>query len=240
MMHGPGPMGDMMHSEIGEGKTVTGAPLTAELVVARDTTLANGTHIHNVSETKIYRDSQGRVRREIGMELNTPTTGAVKRTMIVLVDPVSGNRYLLNPDNKTARQMPMRHGQHAGPGPAGADDEPPMMHGKFKDAAAIKTEALGTKTIGGLQAQGTRVTRTIPAGEIGNDQAIEVVTERWVSIDLQIPLLVTHTDPMMGTVTSTLTNINRGEPDASLFVVPSDYKIETGRAGEPFYVPMKP
>jgi len=27
--------------------------------------------------------------------------------MIVITDPVSGNRYMLNPQNKTAHQMPM-------------------------------------------------------------------------------------------------------------------------------------
>ncbi len=238
-MHGQGPLGDMLHSDIGEGKQVKGAPLTADLVVTRDTTLANGTHIHNVSQTRVYRDAEGRTRREIAVEINTPATGSVKRNMIVLVDPVSGNRYMLNAANKTARQMPMRHGRpdgHRSHGPEGAG-ESAMPPGKVGSANTVKTESLGTKTINGLQAEGTRVTRTIPAGEIGNDAPIEVVTERWVAVELQAPLLVTHNDPMMGVVTSTLTNITRGEPDASLFVVPPDYKIESGRAGDPFFVP---
>ncbi len=228
--HAPGPMGDGMFSEMGEGKPVKGAPMTADLVVTRDTVLANGTHIHNVTQSKIYRDMDGRIRREIGVELNTPATGTVKRAMVVLVDPVSGNRYLLDTANKTARQMPIRHGTH---GPGGRHDGPPA-NGKFGDASNVKVEQLGNKTINGLQAEGTRVTRTIPAGEIGNDKAIEVISERWVSTDLQIPLMVTHNDPMMGVVTTTVTNITRAEPDASLFVVPSDYKVETGRRSDPF------
>ena len=69
---------------------------------------------------------------------------------------------------------------------------------------------------------------------------IEVVTERWYSNDLQMPLMMTHNDPMMGTVTTNLTNITRAEPDPSLFQVPSDYKIETGKAGDMMYMPMKP
>lgn len=239
MMHSP--MRDMMHSDIGEGKQVKGAPMTAELVVTRDTTLANGTHIHNVTQTKIYRDAEGRTRREIGVELNTPATGSVKRTMIVLVDPVSGNRYMLNPENKTARQMPIRHRDLNGHGPGGSGPgESAAPAGKFGEPGEVKNEQLGMKTINGLQAEGTRVTRTIPAGQIGNDKAIEVITERWVSVELQVPLLVTHSDPMMGEVTSTLTNITRSEPDAALFVVPSDYKIEAGHSGEPFFAPVKP
>ena len=108
-MHGPGPGagGFMMHDEIGEGKVVTGFPLTADLVVVRDTTLADGNRIHTESQTKIYRDADGRVRREIGFELNTPTTGAAKRNMIIITDPVAGKRYMLNPQNKTAHVMPL-------------------------------------------------------------------------------------------------------------------------------------
>jgi hypothetical protein len=104
----------------------------------------------------------------------------------------------------------------------------------------VTTEQLGTKTILGLTATGTRMTRTIPAGQIGNTKPISVVTERWVSSDLQIPLSMTHNDPMMGTMTSTVTSVTRGEPDASLFQVPSDYKIETGKPGDMMYMTAKP
>src|SRR5271165_5762186 len=236
MMHGPGP-GGMMHDEIGEGKVVTGVPMSGNLAVTRDTTLADGNRIHTENHTKIYRDADGRVRREIGFELNTPTTGAAKRSMIIITDPVAGKRYVLNPQNKTAHVMPLqppRHGQ--GPPPDGEAGEKWAKH----DDANFNREQLGTKTVNGLQAQGTRMTRTIPAGKIGNEKPIEVVTERWYSTDLQLPLTTTHTDPMMGTVTTNLTNINRTPPDASLFQVPSDYKTETGKPGDAVYMPMKP
>ena len=239
MMHGSGPMAGMGHDGIGEGKTVKGVPMSGEMIVTRDTTLADGNSIHTQNQTMIYRDSQGRVRREIGFELNTPSTGAAKRAMIVITDPVSGNRYMLNPENKTAHQMPLHPGK---PGP-GAPDAMHDMHGKMgggPNAANLKTDQLGTKAINGLQAVGTRMTRTIPAGEIGNLNPIEVVTERWYSSDLQLPLLTSHNDPMMGTMTVKLVNINRGEPDAALFQVPSDYKLVSGKQDEPLYMPMKP
>ena len=239
MMHGPGPMAGMGHDGIGEGKTVKGVPMSGEMIVTRDTTLADGNSIHTQNQTMIYRDSQGRVRREIGFELNTPSTGAAKRAMIVITDPVSGNRYMLNPENKTAHQMPLHPGK---PGPGGPDAMHDMR-GRMEggpNAANLKTDQLGTKAINGLQAVGTRMTRTIPAGEIGNLNPIEVVTERWYSSDLQLPLLTSHNDPMMGTMTVKLVNINRGEPDAALFQVPSDYKLVSGKQDEPLYMPMKP
>jgi hypothetical protein len=241
MMRGPGPMGEgggLFHSEFGEGKVVKGAPMSAQLVVTRDTTLTDGNHIHNVTTTMIYRDAEGRVRREIGMQLNTPSTGAVKRDMIVIMDPVSGNRYMLNPDNKTARQMPVHPPKLSAPSGAAPSGATPPRASSMGDSNSV-TSSLGTKTISGLQAEGTRVVRTIPAGQIGNEKPIEVVTERWVSTDLQVPLLTTHTDPMVGSVSSTLTNISRVEPDASLFVVPPDYKVESGKPGDVFYMPMK-
>jgi hypothetical protein len=213
--------------------------MSGEMIVTRDTTLADGNSIHTQNQTMIYRDSQGRVRREIGFELNTPSTGAAKRTMIAIMDPVSGNRYMLNPENKTAHQMPLHHGMSEHGAPDAMRDMHPRM-GAGPDAANLKTEQLGTKTVNGLQAVGTRMTRTIPAGEIGNLNPIEVVTERWYSSDLQLPLLTSHNDPMMGTMTVKLVNINRGEPDAALFQVPSDYKLVSGKQDEPLYMPMKP
>ena len=233
MMHGHGGPGD-----IGEGKTVTGNPLTAQIVVTHENTLSDGNRINRTEQTTIYRDSQGRVRREITVDAATPATGAVKHTIITINDPVSGNRYMLDPANKTARLMPA-HPPHGHGGPPKGPDGPAA--GTIKSALSknVQRDQLGTKTIDGFQANGERVTRTIPAGEIGNEKPIEVVTERWFSADLQLPLLVVHADPLMGTATTKVTSVNRGEPDVSLFQVPSDYKMVSGRPDEPFYVPLQ-
>ena len=236
MMGGHGPGGGMMGGEFGEGKTITGTQLSGDLVISRDTTLADGNRIHSESTTKVYRDAQGRVRREVGVDLATPATGNVKRSMVVITDPVAGKRYMLNPDNKTAREMPMRGPKH----PGEAHEEHMRAMGGPDDPGAVTKEQLGTKAVNGMQAEGVRVTRTIPAGAIGNDKPIAVVTERWYSTDLQIGVMTLHTDPMMGTVTTKLVNVVRGDPDASLFQVPPDYKVEVGRPNEPMYMPMKP
>jgi len=230
MMQGPGGPGD-----IGEGKVITGIPLTAQIVVTHENTLSDGNHILRTNQTTLYRDSQGRVRREMTVEAATPSTGAVKHTIITINDPVSGNRYMLDPTNKTARQMPKRphdHGQH--PNRPAADEIRQML------SKSVQQDQLGTKTVSGFQTTGERVTRTIAAGEIGNEKPIQVVTERWFSTDLQLPLLITHTDPLMGTATTKVTSVTRGEPDASLFQVPSDYKVVSGRPDEPFYLPLHP
>jgi len=246
---GGGMGGAIFHEDVGLGnKVVTGAPMTATVTVSHDQTLSDGNTIHTESRSTEYRDSQGRVRREVPFKLVTPATGATEGSMVVIMDPVAGKRYVLNPEKKVAHEMPLHppklpagEARPGGPGPVTAEAGPGGFGAMWKDSGKdVTTEQLGAKTILGLQAQGTRVTRTIPAGQIGNAKPISVVTERWVSIDLQIPLSMTHTDPMMGTMTSTVTSITRGEPDASLFQVPSDYKIEAGKHGDMMFMTAKP
>jgi len=90
----------------------------------------------------------------------------------------------------------------------------------------FKTESLGTQNIEGISAEGTRTTITIPAGEIGNEQPINIVTETWFSPELKVQVLRKHNDPRNGEMIYRLTNINRTEPDHSLFEVPADYTVK--------------
>ena len=77
------------------------------------------------------------------------------------------------------------------------------------------------RSIEGVEAEGTRTTVTIPAGEIGNERAIEIVSERWYSPELQLVVMTRHSDPRLGETTYKLTNINRTEPAKTLFEVPA-------------------
>ena len=96
------------------------------------------------------------------------------------------------------------------------------------DQGQVKTEDLGSQTMEGILANGVRTTRTIPAGEIGNDRPINIVTEVWTSPDLKTIVSSKRSDPRMGEQTFQLKNIVRTEPDASLFTVPPDFKILDG------------
>jgi hypothetical protein len=102
-----------------------------------------------------------------------------------------------------------------GPGGVGANGEP-----------AFKSESLGSKIIEGLVAEGTRTTLTIPAGQIGNERPIEVVTERWYSPELQLVVMTRNSDPRMGESVYRLTKVQRSEPARHLFEVPPDYTIK--------------
>ncbi|HEX8459025.1 MAG TPA: energy transducer TonB [Pyrinomonadaceae bacterium] len=90
-------------------------------------------------------------------------------------------------------------------------------------------ESLGKQLIEGVEAEGTRTTLTFPAGMIGNERAISIVSERWYAPELQTVVLSKHSDPRFGETTFRLTNINRAEPARTLFEVPSDYTVREDR-----------
>jgi hypothetical protein len=98
-------------------------------------------------------------------------------------------------------------------------------------ASKVTTESLGSKSIEGVMAEGTRTTSTIPAGAIGNLMPIEVVSERWYSRDLQMAVLITRRDPRSGDSVYRLRNIVRAEPPSDLFTIPSDYQVRGGQLG---------
>jgi hypothetical protein len=227
---GPGPMMregiGFLGFEAGLGeKTVTGAPFSANFSTESTQTLADGNQIQHSSTGSIARDTQGRTRREMTLPAIgafAVVNGETLSHVVFLKDPVADTRYVLEEDKKVAQQLPQ-----------------PSVKGAFRDKEFRKPEAeagksevvttsLGTQNIGGISAQGTRYTRTIPVGEIGNTKPIVIVNERWYSPDLQMVVMTKRSDPRSGDTTFQMTDIQRGEPAASLFQVPSDYTISQG------------
>jgi hypothetical protein len=96
------------------------------------------------------------------------------------------------------------------------------------DHPQVRTEDLGSQTMEGIVVTGVRTTHTIPAGQMGNEKPIVIVTEVWTSPDLKTIVSSKRSDPRMGEQTFRLTNLVRGEPAASLFSVPADFKIVDG------------
>jgi len=94
--------------------------------------------------------------------------------------------------------------------------------------ANSSTESLGKRNIEGLICEGTRISHTIPVGEIGNDRPIVTTIERWYSPELQALVMSETNDPQFGKSTYRLTNISRGEPARYLFQIPADYTVKEG------------
>jgi len=98
--------------------------------------------------------------------------------------------------------------------------------GSAGTASPATKEDLGEQVVEGVMAKGTRTTTVIPAGAIGNEQPITVTSEEWFSPDLKVLVMTRHADPRSGETTYRLTDITRGEPDASLFDLPAGVTIK--------------
>ena len=211
----------------GPMQTVTGAPYSAVEVRTHQQVLAAGNTIQRQEQTNVYRDSQGRVRRE------TTSTGpdGQTHTRVSIADPVAGTMTELDAKDKTAFTRPARFPSASATAGTSAPSTLRSAGRTGASEANVKRETLAAQSIHGLLASGTRVTHTVPAGAIGNSQALQTVHETWMSDDLKVPLKTTMTDPRTGTMTMELTNINRSQPDASLFQVPADYTVKQGPGG---------
>lgn len=206
---------------------VRNAPFTADAVTEFVQVLGDGNRIERSATASIARDSLGRTRRvqEIAMVGALANLKAPDTRLVVISDPVSGGEITLDEERKVARRtgafqlkVSELHVLNLGKNNAGGDEQ-----------SKVTTQSLGTRTIEGLQAEGTRTTRTIAAGAVGNVKPIDVVTERWHSKDLQMDVLITRQDPRNGDTTYRLSNVVRAEPPADLFTVPADYTVERGK-----------
>jgi len=208
------------------GRTVVNAPFTATVSTQITRTLADGNKIDQTITGTIARDSQGRTRRDMTLSgaIVASTNGGPAPHAVFINDPVANKSYILHPDSKIAVQVPFRPVKRV----LRAFREDVRTGAKRRFANETRTMDLGEKVIDGVMTHGTRVTRTIPAGQIGNERPIVIVKERWYSADLQMNVLTTTNDPLTGNTVLQLTNIQRVEPDASLFQVPADYTVRHG------------
>jgi len=226
---------DMMEA----GDPVKNSPYSATAVSESTQTLADGNRIVNKSSAFVARDSQGRTRREQSFD-HLGGLNMEGNKVVFISDPTAHTDLVLNPEDKNARIVKRDNmkiviidgadkTRHEGPatvelkrihkdGPGEAFVESPGQ---------VKREQLGTQVIEGVSAEGTRETVTIPAGQVGNDRPIDIVSENWYSADLHTVVMRKHSDPRFGETTFRLTSISRAEPDPSLFQVPAGFKTST-------------
>jgi hypothetical protein len=254
-----------MAAELSYGtKPIKGAPYSAEAVKEIEQVLIDGNRIYRRTTSSIYRDSDGRTRHEQS-PIGIGPFAAGDETLVFINDPVASVTYVLEPRTRTARKstqvaMPGQPGEMvrgmavygavgAGMLPGGAPPPPPpgeMMRTQFRARAEsgtsnLKRESLGKQMIDGVEAEGTRTIITIPAGQIGNERAIEIVSERWYSEELAAVIMSRELDPRSGETRYRLANLSRAEPSRSLFEVPSDYTVEdAGSHGDHFQIFVPP
>jgi hypothetical protein len=90
---------------------------------------------------------------------------------------------------------------------------------------AVTREDLGTRTIAGIEATGSRITQIMPAGSEGNDMPIKTVSETWLDKQNHVTLMAVTEDPRTGRHTWEVESLTIGPPDRALFTPPANYKV---------------
>jgi hypothetical protein len=234
---------------------ILGAPYSATITNESVQTLADGNRIVQTDTGTTARDSQGRTRQDTVLPTIGNLSAANAPHLVFIHDPVAQTSYTLNLTEKTAQKMPvlppfagrasgataviMRDVEGMGTPLQTPDDMPTVIpapgpgmilerHLITSERGQGSTEDLGSQTMEGVLANGVRMTHTIPAGEMGNERPITIVTEVWTSPELKTVVYSKRNDPRMGEQTFRLTNITLAEPNPSLFTVPADFKVVDG------------
>ena len=212
-----------------------GAPYSAVAVTQSTTTFSDGNRLVRSNTTRYFRDGQGRTRVERGANVDGADSSSQPNSTVLITDPVGGEIYYIRPQNKVATAIKLTPKAVAAYVAATrpADGQVPfaLLGIGMGIGASLSTEAtttetsLGQKTVNGVTASGTRVVRTFPAGVLGNENPITSTIDQWVSTDLGVPVQVIQTSSIGGSISLNLTQIVRGEPDATLFAPPAGYTV---------------
>jgi len=194
---------------------VPNLPYTAQVVGRGFETLVDGSRVRYEDRLVWMRDSQGRTRIENCASHNLNRgDDRCQPDVVNLYIPLRRQFIQLFPGRKTASVMTWSEG-------------PVPTHGQ--NVGKTTMERLGGRVINGIYAEGTRITTVIPS-DTGRGVDIVYVSEDWVSPHLKLIVLhkgtSTNTNPSNNETTTEIRELDRSEPDASLFEIPADYKIE--------------
>jgi hypothetical protein len=211
------------------GKVVMGKPILAAIAITHTETLP-GNSISNTTNGTFARGADGSTYRDVKLSAIGPWAASGKAKEFVYIRNVmKGTQYIVNVTKGTYQAFPIR--EHNPPDGSKKD----RLSGPDSNNETVADNPNGsytdpvTNTV--YPVDDRKVTRTIPAGAIGNLNAIVITSERWYSTALDLLLEDTHTDPRFGTTTYQLSNIGLS-PASSLFTPdPSFTQVQGGGFG---------
>lgn len=201
---------------------VPNAPFRGVIQTQRSFAQKNGTITPLKSTSVIWvvaRDSTGRVYRETRIRAPQSSNASPAPLGMLIYDPQTRFTTVLFPKQRMYRSIVVN--QPPSTEPPGQLDAT-AAGANLPPSQFTKVEDLGTREMDGLQVHGVRETQTLPAS--GGGQPVVVTDEYWYSDYLHLNLMMKHSDPRTGSVTTTLTQISQEEPDPSLFAIPAGYK----------------
>jgi len=199
------------------------APFSSVVTAEWTRTLEDGSTITRQNHRVVVRDGAGRIYQE--RRTLVPKNGQAEPLLvrIEISDPAQHIKYFCQAENHVCMLR-----EYTGP-PADVV-EPVGSFGEGK--MVLMREELGKSNVSGVDVTGTRETRVIGAGVIGNDQPVSITKEFWYSPQLGLNMLVKRSDPRVGVQTFTVTEVSLSEPDPKYFQVPAQFKVVDMRSAE--------
>jgi hypothetical protein len=197
---------------------IPNAPFTAVDKVEQTRVDPDGIIVTLKTTRAIARDSQGRVYKVARLLRPTAESGTRPIYMIEFYDPQTRIYTLMYPRSKTFWK-------------ADLDRIPNLlaqqylyglpMHNGLPVYKFSKEEELGTQSMLGMPVHGIRETQELVDSTGKNTFGTD---EYWYSDDLRMSLVAEHKFSNGGSLTVTVTQITRAEPDPALFEIPANYR----------------
>jgi hypothetical protein len=227
---GPGPGSFEFGGLVGGfgGKVTTGKPFQATFTITRTEVLPDNS-ITNATSGTIARDADGDTYRDVKFPAIGPWATSGPQEFVYLRDVKALMQYIVNKTKGTYQAFAIREHHPLGDGGPGREHRKGPEHDSNNVVVSDNSTATYTDPATGTKytVDDKKITRTIPAGEIGNANPIVIVSERWYSADLDLVLETSHSDPRFGTSVYQLSSI--GSPTVSFALDPSWQKVEGRR-----------
>lgn len=220
--------GTRAHPSAALHEQVQPVPYTAQFTVTTERTLADGTKItHEDTEVQAVNSQGWRLTAITRQPLSSDQQPITHTTLFEANEGITLSWTV--PDARAiATSMSLRPMDTAC-GSSSATAQAGILHAPFQTPRTRPAvEELGTETIQGVEAHGTRTTTTIPAGAMGNDQPMVRTAELWRAVDPGLHRLIVRSiidDPMQGYSDRELVSFEQGDPDESQFEIPQGYQV---------------
>lgn len=222
---------------------VTNAPFQGTVTLKWTRHLADGSTLIVGNHRLVVRDRQGNIYQERRTLVPDGSTQEPQIRWIEISNPSKHTKYFCN---AALTQCTLRgYYAVAQPVPAAKTPATQSANGAASSTNTANGQApgrisppsnparnpnlvhtdLGTRSIEGLDAVGSRESITIPPGAMGNSTPLERSKEFWYSPQLGLNLRVLRVDPLHGEQSFQVTDLTLQEPDPQRFVLPPNCKI---------------
>jgi len=198
---------------------VAGTPFSGTVEIVSKEVLPDGSTRTQQTLNHIARNSAGVIYNERRQLMPPAVRGEPLLLSAHIYDPQTRLSTFLEPRTHLARQTLLRQA------PKNVENNAPQTPAPVSRRPNETITDLGTQTVAGLQLHGTRKERVVPASLSGTGKMITITDEYWLSVELDVYLIVRHNDPRTGEQTIGIVDIRRSEPDPVTFQIPAQYKI---------------